>query len=71
MPNWVAEGSRRTATLYSEEELDQLVDGMWEAVRDMAVWEDLVARVGEEEARRVLRTRIIMEDKNAGKQTRH
>ena len=69
-PAWVDASFDRT-TPYTEEELDLLVDGALEGIRDTAAWMNLVERVGEEEARRVLRTQLIMRDENARRQPRH
>ncbi len=69
-PAWVDASFDRT-TPYTEEELDLLVDGTLEGIRDTAAWMNLVERIGEEEARRVLRTRLIMRDENARRQPRH
>ena len=70
VPDWVDPTFDRT-TPYTEDELDALVDGTLEAIRDTASWASLVDRVGDEEARRVLRTRLIMRDENARRQSRH
>ena len=70
LPDWI-DPSRDRATPYTEEELDLLVEGTLESIRDTAAWTSLVERVGEEEARRVLRTRLIMRDENARRQPRH
>ena len=70
LPEWV-DPSRDRTTPYTEEELDLLVDGTLESIRDTSAWTSLVERVGEEEARRVLRTRLIMRDENARRQPRH
>ncbi len=70
LPAWV-DASLDRATPYTEEELDLLVDGTLEGIRDTAAWMSLIDRVGEEEARRVLRTRLIMRDENAMKLSRH
>ncbi len=58
-------------TPYTEEELDLLVEGTLESIRDTASWKNLVDRAGKEEARRTLRSRIIMQDENARKLSRH
>jgi hypothetical protein len=42
-----------------------------EGIRDTAAWKNLVHRVGNAEAVRVLRARLIMMDENAGKQSKH
>ena len=68
-PSWVTSPDRTTP--YTEEELDLLVEGTLEGIRDTTAWTDLVDQVGEEEARRVLRSRLIMNDEIAGKLPRH
>ena len=70
VPDWIDPSFDRT-TPYTEEALDVLVRDTLEAIQDTAAWMNLVERVGEEEARRVLRTRLIMRDKNATRQPRH
>ena len=71
MPAWVTEEWLDRTTPYTEEELDLFVEGTLEGIRDTASWQNLVDRVGEEEARRVLRSRLIMQDENARKLPRH
>ena len=70
LPSWVDESADRT-TPYTEEELDRLVDGTLEGIRDTASWQNLVDREGEGEARRILRSCLIMRDENARKLSRH
>ena len=70
-PSWVSDESLDRTTPYTEEELDHLVEGTLEGIRDTAAWTDLVDQVGEEEAHRVLRSRIIMNDEIAGQLPRH
>ena len=70
LPAWVDASFDRT-TPYTEEELDLFVEDTLEGIRDTAAWMNLVDRVGEEEARRVLRTRLIMRDENARRRPRH
>jgi len=60
-PSWVTETPRRT-TPHTEEEFDLLVDGTIEGIKDTTAWKDLVRRVGLQEARRVLRSRLIAND---------
>jgi hypothetical protein len=60
-PSWVTETPRRK-TPYTEEEFDLLVDGTIEGIKDTAAWKVLVRRVGMQEARRVLRSRLIAND---------
>jgi hypothetical protein len=70
-PDWVKDDSPRRSTPYTEEELDLLVEGTVKGIRDTEAWKNLVHRVGKEEARRVLRARLIMMDENAARQPRH
>jgi hypothetical protein len=70
-PAWIKDDAPDRSTPYTEEELDLLVEGTLESIRDTAAWEKLVRQVGKEEARRVLRSRLIMNDENAEKLTRH
>ncbi len=69
-PSWVDDSRVRT-TSYTEAELDLLQDGTLEGIHDTPAWLELVEKVGVEEARRILRSQIIMRDENAQKQTRH
>ena len=71
MPSWIVDESLDRTTPYTEEELDLLVEGTSEGIRDTASWKNLVDRAGEKEARRILRSRIIMQDENARKDSRH
>ncbi len=71
MPAWVSDKWLNRRTPYTEEELDLFVEGTVEGIRDTAAWQNLVDRVGEEEALRVLRARLIMQDENARKLPRH
>jgi hypothetical protein len=71
VPDWVKDDSPGRSTPYTEEELDLLVEGTVKGIRDTAAWKNLVHRVGKEEARRVLRARLIMMDENAARQPRH
>ena len=52
LPSWIADESADRTTPYTEEELDLLVEGTLEGIRDTASWKNLVDRAGEEEARR-------------------
>ena len=70
-PPWVKDDSLDRSTPYSEEELDVLVEGTLDSIRDTVAWKNLVRQVGKEEARRVLRSRLIMNDENAAKLPRH
>lgn len=71
LPSWVAEQDLDRTTPYTEDELDLLVDGTMGGIYDTAAWKKLVGQVGKEEARRILRSRIIMRDENARKLPRH
>lgn len=70
LPSWVDESADRT-TPYTEAELDCLVDGTLDGIRDTASWQNLVEKAGEGEARRILRSCLIMRDENARKLSRH
>jgi len=71
VPFWVKNDSPGRSTPYTEEELDILEEGTIEGIRDTASWKDLVHQVGQDEARLVLRSRLIMRDENANKLRRH
>ena len=71
LPSWVVDESADRTTPYTEKELDLLVDGTLDGIRDTASWQNLVNQVGEDEARRILRSRLIMRDENAKKLSRH
>ena len=71
MPAWVRDEWSTRTTPYTEEELDLFVEGTVEGIKDTAAWMNLLDRVGEEEALRVLRARLIMQDDNARKLPRH
>ena len=70
-PAWIKDNTSDRLTPYSEEELYLLVEGTLDSIRDTAAWKKLVRQVGKEEARRVLRSRLIMNDENAEKLPRH
>ena len=70
-PAWIKDNTSDRLTPYTEEELDLLVEGTLDSIRDTAAWKKLVRQVGKEEARRVLRSRLIMNDENAEKLPRH
>ena len=71
IPAWIKDDVPDRSTPYTEEELDLLVEDTLESIRDTAAWKKLVSQVGKEEARRVLRSRLIMYDENAAKLPRH
>jgi hypothetical protein len=71
VPDWVKDDSPGRSTPYTEEELDLLVEGTLEGIQDTLAWQNLVRQVGEKEARKVLRSRLIMRDKNAVREPRH
>ena len=70
-PSWIKDASLDRSTPYTEAELDLLVEGTLNSIRDTAAWKKLVRQVGKEEARRVLRSRLIINDENAAKLPRH
>ena len=71
IPSWVDDRPLEGTPPYTEEELDRLVQGTLESIRDTAAWMSLVDREGEEEAVRILRSRIIMDDVRTRKTSRH
>ena len=71
VPAWIRDDPPDRSTPYTEEELDLLVEGTLDSILDTAAWKNLVRQVGKEEAQRVLRSRLIMNDENAGKLPRH
>ena len=71
VPAWIKDDAPDRSTPYTEKELDLLVEGTLDNIRDTAAWKKLVSQVGKEEARRVLRSRLIMNDENAAKLPRH
>lgn len=71
LPSWVVDESADRTTPYTEEELDLLVEGTLDGIRDTASWQNLVSRSGEDEARRILRSCLIMQDENARKLSRN
>ena len=70
-PLWVADESLDRTTPYTEEELYRLVESTVEGIPDSAAWSNLVDQAGENQACRILRSRIIMQDENAKKLSRH
>ncbi len=52
LPSWIVDESLDRTTPYTDEELDLLVEGTLEGIRDTASWKNLVDRAGEEETRR-------------------
>lgn len=70
-PAWIKNNTSDRLAPYTEEELDLLVEGTLDSIRDTAAWKKLIRQVGKEEARRVLRSRLIMNDENAEKLPRH
>lgn len=71
LPSWLRDESADRTTPYTEEQLDLLVDGTLDGIRDTASWQNLVGQEGEDEARRILRSCLIMKDENARKLSRH
>ena len=71
VPAWVDEDAPARTTPYTEQELDDLVESTLESIRDTAAWNDLVERVGEDDARDQLRARLILRDERANVQSRH
>jgi hypothetical protein len=71
LSSWVVDESADRITPYTEEELDLLVEGALDGIRDTASWQNLVSRAEEDEARRTLRSCLIMQDENARKLARN
>ncbi|MDA3876252.1 MAG: hypothetical protein PF483_04105 [Halothiobacillus sp.] len=71
LPPWVVDEPADRTAPYTEEQLDLLVDGTLDGIRDTASWQNLVRQEGEDEARRILRSCLIMRDENARKLPRH
>jgi hypothetical protein len=65
-PPWVNDETPEGTAPYTEEELDLLVEGTIESICDTVSWKALVDRVGEE-ARRELRSRLVLKDADARK----
>ena len=70
-PSWVTDDTPMSTTPYTEEQLDLVVEGTVEGIRDTNSWKTLVDRVGEEEARRELRSILALQDAVARKVPRH
>jgi hypothetical protein len=58
-PSWVTEDPPRGPRKRTEEELELLVDGTIEGIKDTEAWKDLVRRLGPREARRILRDKLM------------
>ena len=71
IPSWVHDRPLDGTPPYTEEELDRLVEGTLESIRDTAAWMSLVDQEGGEEAVRILRSRIIMNDLKTRKTLKH
>ena len=62
VPSWVSEKSPRRSTPRTVEQIELLVDGTIEGIKDTTAWKDLVHGIGLQEALRVLRSRLIARD---------
>jgi hypothetical protein len=71
LPSWAVDELAGRTTPYSEEQLDLLVEGTLDGIRDTASWQNLVGQEGEDEARRILRSCLIMRDESARNFSRH
>ncbi len=60
-PDWVNPANGRKAP-YTDAELDRLASDFLAMNKDVAVWKDLIARVGELEALAVVRQRLAARD---------
>lgn len=54
VPSWIDDSNDRT-TPYTDEELDLFTEGFKEGMSDTPAWKELVRRVGEKEALRIVR----------------
>lgn len=70
-PSWVSDDSPGRATPYTDEEIDLLLEGIKDGILDTQAWKDLVLRIGEEEAERVLRAGLVSMDPNVEGNRRH
>ncbi len=62
-PSWL-DPRNDHKTPYTDAELDILTDDLILGMADAAAWLDLVAEVGEQQARDVLKQRLVVQDPN-------
>lgn len=63
-PNWLNPANERK-TPYTDAELDVFAADFISRNSDIAAWRDLVAAVGEQQARRVVHQRLAAQDANS------
>ena len=63
VPSWIDDANDRI-TPYTDEELDLFIEGFKKGMSDTPAWKELVGRVGEEEAERIIRRGFINMDPN-------
>ena len=63
-PPWLDPRNDRK-TPYSDAELDMLTGDLILGLADTMAWQDLVAEVGEQQARQVVRQRLAAQDENS------
>ena len=59
IPDWVLDDSPVPNKPLTKKDLDELVVGVASGIRDTAAWKDLVSRVGEKEAARILKVSLF------------
>ena len=63
-PSWLDPRSDRK-TPYTDAELDVLADDFIARMADTGAWQNLVAKVGEQQARQVVKERLAAQDANS------
>jgi len=63
-PSWLDPRNDRK-TPFTDAELDVLADGFISRMADTQAWQDLVAEVGEQQAREVVKRRLAAQDANS------
>jgi hypothetical protein len=63
-PSWLDPRNDRK-TPFTDAELDTLADDFIATMADTSAWQDLVAKVGERQAREVVKERLAAQDANS------
>ena len=63
-PSWLDPGNDRKAP-FTDAELDVLVDDFIGRMAGTQAWQELVAKVGQQQARKVLKQRLATQDSNS------
>jgi hypothetical protein len=63
-PSWVDPRNDRK-TPFTDAELETLTDDFIAAMADTGAWQDLVAELGEQQAREVVKMRLAAQDSNS------